>query len=136
MRLPTAKKVLKEDLKDAPDWVNNLIQPINAFMENVYQCLNKNVTLQDNIGSFIYTFTYKTAATYPSPTDQEPVEFLNQLKTKPIGVVLLQAYEKTTYTAAEGPVYVPWIENNGSIVLGIITGLEPEKSYLIRLAVF
>lgn len=134
MRLPTAKKVLKEDLKDAPDWVNNLIQPINAFMENVYACLNKNVTLQDNIGSFIYTFTYKTPATYPASVD--PVEFLNQLKTKPIGVVVLQVYDKSNYVAAEGPVYIPWIENNGSIVLGTITGLEPDKSYLVRLAVF
>lgn len=136
MRLPTAKKVLKEDLKDAPDWVNNLIQPINTFMENVYACLNKNVTLQDNIGSFIYTFTYKTPSTYPSDADQEPLEFLNQLKTKPIGVVVLQAYEKTTYTPAQGPVYAPWIENNGSIILGVITGLAPDKSYFIRLAVF
>lgn len=136
MRLPTAKKVLKEDLKDAPDWVNNLIFPINAFMENVYQCLNKNVTLQDNIGSFIYTFTYKTVPSYPSPTDQEPVEFLNQLKTRAIGVVVLQVYEKTTYVPAAGPVYVPWVENNGSIVTGLITGLEADKSYFIRLVIF
>jgi len=136
MRLPSQSKVLKEDLKDAPDWVDQLIFPINSFMANVYQCLNKNVTLQDNIGSFIYAFTYKTAADYPVATNQPPIEFLNQLKTKPIGVIVLQAYEKTTYVAAPGPVYVPWIENNGSIVTGVITGLEADKSYLIRLAVF
>lgn len=136
MRLPTQKKILKEDLRGAPDWINPLINVVNTFFENVYACLNKNVTLQDNIGSFIYTFTYKTVPSYPSPTDQTPVEFLNQLKTRAIGVVVLQAYEKTTYVAAAGPVYVPWIENNGSIVTGLITGLEPDKSYFIRLVIF
>lgn len=134
MRLPTQSKVLKEDLKGAPEWVDQLIFPINTFMANVYQCLNKNVTLQDNIGSFIYAFTYKTPATYPTGVD--PVEFLNQLKTKPIGVIVLQVYDKSNYVAAPGPVYIPWIENNGSIVLSTITGLEAEKSYLVRLAVF
>lgn len=126
--------MLKEDLKGAPGWVDNLIQPINAFMENVYQCLNKNVTFNDNIASFIYTLTYKTPASYPA--DVDTVEFLNQLKAKPIGVIVLQAYEKATYQAAEGPVYVPWIENNNSIVVSTITGLEADKTYLVRLAVF
>lgn len=134
MRLPTQNKILKEDLKGAPEWVDQLIFPVNTFMANVYQCLNKNVTLQDNIGSFIYTFTYKTPVSYPA--DVDTVEFLNQLKTKPIGVVLLQVYDKSNYVAAAGPVYVPWIENNGSIVLSTITGLEADKSYLVRLAVF
>lgn len=134
MRLPTQKKVLKEDLKEAPPWVDNLIQPINTFMENVYQCLNKNVTFYDNIASFIYTVTYKTPVSYPA--DVDVVEFLNQLKTKPIGVIVLQVYDKANYEPAAGPVYVPWVENNGSITLGTITGLEAEKSYLVRLAVF
>lgn len=134
MRLPTQKKVLKEDLKEAPPWVDNLIQPINAFMENVYQCLNKNVTFNDNIASFIYTLTYKTPVSYPASVDA--VEFLNQLKTKPIGLMVLQVYDKSNYEPAAGPVYVPWVENNGSITLGTITGLEAEKSYLVRLAVF
>lgn len=133
MRLPTQKKVLKEDLKDAPKWVDNLIQPINTFMENVYQCLNKNVTFGDNLASFIYTLTYTTPSTYPADVDQ--VEFLNQLKTKPIGVLLMQVYEKNTYTPPPGPVYVPWVETNGSIQVGTITGLEASKSYIIRLAV-
>lgn len=134
MRLPTQKKVLKEDLKGAPGWVDNLIQPVNAFMENVYQCLNKNVTFTDNIASFIYTLTYKTPSTYPAGVD--PVEFLNQLKTKPIGVLVTQAFDKATYEPAPGPVYVPWVENNGTIILGTITGLAVNKSYLIRLVVF
>lgn len=134
MRLPTQKRVLKEDLKDAPPWVDNLIQPLNAFMGNVYQCLNRNVTFQDNLASFIYTLTYTTPSTYPSGV--ETVEFVNQLKTKPIGVLVLQAYNKSNYVAAPGPVYVPWIEVNNSINVGTITGLEASKSYLVRLAIF
>lgn len=134
MRLPTQKKILKEDLKGAPAWVDNLIQPVNAFMENVYQCLNRNVTFQDNFASFIYTMTYKTPVSYPADVDS--FDFLNQLKSRAQGVVVVQAYDKSNYVAAPGPVYAPWVENNGSIVLGTIKGLEANKSYFIRLMVF
>lgn len=134
MRLPTQKKILKEDLKSAPEWVDPLILILNTFMENVYQCLNRNVTFTDNLASFIYTLTYKTPSTYPTGVDQ--IEFLNQLKTKASGVIVLQAYDKSNYVPAAGPVYAPWVENNGSIVLGTLTGLEADKSYFIRLVVF
>lgn len=134
MRLPTQKKILKEDLKGAPEWIDPMIQVLNTFMENVYQCLNKNVTFNDNIASFTNTLVYKTPLTYPSDVDN--VEFLNLLKTRATGVIVLQAYDRSNYVAAPGPVYAPWVENNGSIVVSTITGLEADKTYVIRLVVF
>lgn len=134
MRLPTQKRLLKEDLKDFPTGSVSMIDTINSFFENVYQCLNRNVTFQDNVASFIYTLTYTTPSTYPAGV--EMVEFANQLKTKPIGVLVLQAYDKSNYVAAIGPVYIPWVEVNNSINVGTITGLEASKSYLVRLAIF
>lgn len=130
MRLPTQKKILREDVNDAKD----LIDPLNSFMESVYQALNKNITLQENIASFVYELSYSTPATYP--TGVLPVSILNQLRTRPIGVQVLQAVEKSTYDPAPGPVFVPWAENSaGGISLRTITGLEASKTYLIRLLV-
>lgn len=134
MRLPQQKKILREDLKDAPPWVNGIVSPVNAFMENVYNALNRNLTLNENIASFTQEFTYTTPSTYP--TGVQNMSFLNQLKTKPIGVQVMQVYDKATYIPAPGPVYVPWVEVNGSIVIYPITGLEASKTYLVRVVVF
>lgn len=133
MKLPTSKKISREDLKDAPPWVSGIINPVNSFMETVYQALNKNITLQENINSFIKELPYITDSTYPVAQN---VKFQNVLKTKPIGVVVMQAFDKATYTPAIGPVYVPWIEINNEIIIGSITGLEASKEYTIRLLIF
>jgi hypothetical protein len=132
-KLPTQKKILREDVKGAPDWINSVIGPINSFMENVYTALNKNVTFSENIASFIKEITVTTPSGYPTMDD---IEFMSELKTKALGVTVMQAYEKSTYAPAPGPVYAPWIEDNGSIILSQITGLEASKTYLIRLLVY
>lgn len=134
MRLPIQKKILREDLKGAPDWINPLIDVLNSFMGSVYTSLNRNITFNDNIASFEKELVYNTPSTYPSGMD--PVEFLSQLKTKARAVILEQAYDRSNYVAATGPVYVPWVENNGSIILSTIQGLEASKSYVIRVLVF
>lgn len=132
MKLPTQKRILREDIKDAPDWVSSLINPINSFMEVVYQSLNKNITFSENVAAFIKELTYTTSSTYPAGL---VVSFANSLKTKASGVMLMQIYETATYTPPPGPVYIPWVENNGAIMVSSITGLEASKTYLIRLLV-
>ena len=133
MRLPSQKKLLREDLKDFPEGSVSMINTINSFFETVYQALNRNITFQDNFASFVYVFTYRTPTTYPASVPA--VEFTNTLKTKPVGLWAIQVYDKSNYKPAAGPVYVPWIENNNLIQMGTITGLEADKSYLIRVVV-
>lgn len=133
MKLPQIKKILREDIKEAPNWVNGIIGPVNTFMESVYQSLNKNITFDQNIASFIKEITYRTPSTYP--TGVEIVQFQNNLRTKPIGIIVLQVYDKTNYTAPPGPVYIPWIEDNGTININTITGLEADKIYTIRMLI-
>ena len=134
MRLPGQKRIMREGLKDAPNWVNGLIDPINSFMERTYQAMNKNLTLTENIASFVKEFTYTTVSTYP--VGQPNTEFITSLKTKPSGLMLMQVYEKNTYTPAVGPVYVPWVEKDGNIIISTITGLDANKTYLVRVVVF
>lgn len=132
MKLPQTKKILREDVKDAPPWIGAIIDPVNSFMENVYQALNKSITFSENIRCFIKEITYKTTSTYPV---EAQVSFANELKVKATGVLVLQAVERTTYTPAPGPVYVPWVEDNGQILVRSITGLEASKTYTIRLLI-
>ncbi len=131
-KLPTIKKILREDVKDAPAWIDGIIQPFNSLAEFVYQSLNRNLTYRDNISCFIKELTYKTPSTYPTMDD---MQFVNQLKVKATGVQLLQAVETATYVPAAGAVYIPWVENNGSIIVSSVPGLAANKTYLLRLLV-
>lgn len=134
MKFAPVIKIKREDLKDAPPWINYLIDPLNGFMESVYQALSSNITFQDNVLSFVKEITYDTPSTYPSGVAN--ITFINTLKVRAIGVVVAQAYVKNAYTPVAGPVYVPWIESNGNIVVSTITGLSASTSYTIRLLVF
>lgn len=102
-------------------------------METVYQALNKNVTFNQNIACFIKEISYTTPSTYP--TGVANIQFVSQLKTKAVGLEVWQCFDKSTYIPAPGPVYVPWVEDNGNIIIYPITGLEASKTYTIRLLI-
>lgn len=134
MKLPQQKRILREDVKGAPSWVNGIIDTLNSFMESVYLILNHNVTLTENMSSFVKEIFYQTPSTYPSGVSN--IEFMNTLKSKATGVWVMQVYDRDVYLPPPGPVYVPWIEKNGTIVVYPITGLEASKNYTVRLVVF
>ena|SRR5690606_16750819 len=130
MRLPTLKKILREDLSGAPDWVQGIIAPLNAFMEYVYQALNRNVSDADNIACQVKELIYTTPSTYPT---MDNVEFQSTLKFKATGLQLLQIYERSTYTPPTSAVYVPWVEDsNGAIIIYPVIGLAASKTYVLR----
>lgn len=132
MRLPAQKRILREDVKDLPKSIGVIIDIFNSFAETVYQAMNRNITFSENVACFIKEITYKTTSLYPVMDD---VQFTNELKTKAAGVMVMQAVEKSNYTPAPGPVFVPWVESNGQILVSSITGLEASKTYTIRLLV-
>lgn len=132
MQLPATKKILREDLKEAPSWISGIIEPVNSFMENIYQALNGNITFTQNINSFVKEITYKTTAAYPV-TGQ--ISFTNDLKVRATGIFVMQAFDRSNYQPAPGPVYAPWVEDNGSLLINAITGLAASKIYTIRLLI-
>ena len=44
--LPPIRRISKEDLQEAPDWVEKLIYPINLFFDSVYRALNGRLTFE------------------------------------------------------------------------------------------
>lgn len=132
MRLPALKKILLEDLKGAPSWAGPMVSVINNFMEAVYQALNKNISDDQNVACQIKEIVYTTPSTYPTVDD---VTFLSGLKIKATQLFVSAAYDIDTNVPAIGPVYAPWQDNNGTIVIKSITGLAASKTYLIRLRI-
>ena len=134
MKLPTAKRILREDVKGIADQIGPVIDTLNSFMETVYQAMNRNMTFHENIRCQVKEIPYRTPSTYPAGV--EKTKFLSELKVKATGLWPVFAVDKSDYSPAAGPVYIPWVEDDGEIVISTITGLEASKIYTIRLIVF
>jgi hypothetical protein len=77
--LPPIKRITREDLKDAPDWINYLLYPLNLFLDSVYGSLNKSLTFDTNILSQSLSFNLVAGASASANTGK----FLLTMKSKP-----------------------------------------------------
>lgn len=132
MRLPSIKKILREDVRGAPEWISSIIEPVNSFMESVYQSLNHNVTFQENVAAFIKEIVLTTTSSYPT---MDAIEFMSQLKTKAISLIICQAYVRATYVPVS-ITGVAWVDKNGTIQITEILGLAASTTYVIRFVIF
>jgi hypothetical protein len=137
-RLPTLKRIQREDFPAAPDWLDQLAYPINTFFESVYNALNRNLTFGDNIAAEIRDFTFTTTAAYDgTAANWDVIEFQRSIKAIPKGVLLLQIrkFGLAAYSPIEGDVYVDWMEENGIVTIGLVRGLAASTKYSLRIAV-
>lgn len=73
MRLPTIRRILKDDLAkngDLPSWIDQLLFPLNQFIDVVTLALRENLDLQNNFTGKLVSldFTSGTAINIPIPT--------------------------------------------------------------------
>ncbi len=132
MKLPPIRKILREDLQDAPSWVTSIIDPINTFMDGIYLILNNNVTFADNITSFVRQVPLVTTSSYPT---MAPFSFPNPLKVKVMGILSVNCYITNNYVP-DTVTSVAWTEVNGQITITQILGLQVSTSYTITLLIF
>lgn len=133
-KLPEIKRISREDLPESPDWVNNLLSPLNSFMDTVYRSLNKSLTFQDNIQGQVRDLEFRTLATY-SGGDFTPVAFsYGSGAVRPTGVLLLQIRAGSGQVIKQ-PVSVQWSENNGTITIDYVSGLSNGSQYFIRVLI-
>lgn len=143
MKLPIQKKILREDVKEAPPWVDKLLYPINSFFETVFSGLSKNLTFSENIACQIKEIEFNTTGTYDgTAANWVNLKFNKTIKTKAQGVWLLQIIDLgnigtplSSYRPIEGDVCIDWMEDNGQIIIGLIRGLAASKTYSVRFLV-
>jgi hypothetical protein len=131
-RLPTQKRILKEELKEAPNWIEKLITPINQFMENVYNLLNKNLDLRNNIKCDIVEYQFKTS---PTGTFTLPIKLKHNLKSRPEGVLLMEIRQVDgTYSPVNGALSVQWRAGNEEVFIESIgvNNLNNSTTYMLR----
>lgn len=134
--LPTTKRIAKEDVKNAPDWFTPFLTQVNTFFSAVYDALNGQLTFGDNIAGFFKTLTFSTLSTYTASGTWNQISFLNTLRKKATGVLIMQISQQAgSYTPIKKAVSLDWTELNGSIILGFVSGLNDSTTYNLKLLV-
>lgn len=132
-RLPSIKKILREDVKDAPPWIDKLLYVLNRFMEEVYGALNKDLTFVDNIAASTKALTFTTKSTYPLEFDIQKIS--NPLKTNPQGVILMRQQNLTNNLPIKSSIGIDWDIIEGNIRILHVSGLTASTKYQLSLLI-
>lgn len=125
-KLPTTIRVLRSDSEG--------INIQNTFNQAIYDAVMGQLTFTENVRCQIKELTFPTLSTYSSH-DWTNIIFPVTIRTKPIGLELLQIYKTDENVPIYDPVYLDWQYINGNMVIRWIAGLEDETNYFLRVMV-
>lgn len=131
MKPPQTYRFQAQNYPDSPDWFRRFLSDINNFSEPLWNMVNKNITIQDNIDAQIFTFTIVAGATETDNT----VDFSSTLKHTPQTVVVGQAQSTSPYASPLTGVSLSWTYDNPNISVNAIAGLTSGQEYQITLRV-
>jgi hypothetical protein len=136
--LPSIKRIVREDIKNAPDWIESLIGPLNSFMEEVYNALDRDLTIGQNLRGAIKSINFKTRSSYgtaPVADNWEVQKIANPMQVKPQLVVIGDITDKDTFLPITSNVSLSWDFLDGTIRINYVAGLQANKRYEIKLLI-
>lgn len=133
--LPNQRRIFVSDFdEENQELVNQLSIPINTNIEFLYQTLNKNVSLKDNIYAEVKEFTTSVDA---NGTPIDTLKFQSVLNTAILGMQVLKARHSTG--ASVFPSATPFIsfsQSGKTITINNIAGLPVGQSFVITLVAY
>lgn len=136
MKLPNQRRIYTQDFpEEYQDFVTKLAESLNINLEFLYQALNKNISLRDNIACTIREVTVVVDST-GTPASQTTFALDNNLPV--LGVTALSTINLTNSTGyPTGQPYVAWEFNNqGKFVIRYISSLTPGNTYRLTLSIW
>jgi len=140
--IPEFRRILKEDLTAAPDWIDGMITPINLFFEQVYNAMNKKLSINDNVNGMVYSGQFSTPSTYSDGANINFNKFsFNYTGSfNPRSILIGNINLNSSYATTQiKPVFVDWtlsttaLSSTPIITINYITGLIASSSYNITL---
>jgi len=129
-KLPAVKRISRDDVREAPEWIERLLYPLNLFMETIYYALNKNVTFEENILAQRHSFSIKAGATAAANQYVFAVTMARSPKMLLLGKCEEQA---AVFTPIGGPVWIDWTYQDNTVRIESISGLTSTKTYTLEL---
>ncbi len=132
MKLPNISRYQKQNYPGSPDWFTRFIGDLNTFTETMWNVLNRNLTIADNLDAQVYAFSILAGAAAINNTQT----FTPTLKHVPQAVIVGNCVDQASYAAAlSTAVYVSWAWTGSQIQIQSITGLTSGHTYLVTLVV-
>lgn len=126
--LPDTRRLNREDFQDAPNWIDPMLTVINAFMDSVYNIMNRNISLTQNLNIQIVTINVET----DTNGDIKPVKLKTTVRGRVAGVSVIRVI--TTDTSSISP-FVSFTQNENILTISNIASLNSNQKYKIILLV-
>lgn len=126
--LPDTRRLNREDFQDAPAWIDPMLTVINAFMDSVYNIMNRNISLTQNLNIQIVTINVET----DTNGDIKPVKLKTTVRGRVAGVSVIRVI--TTDTSSISP-FVSFTQNENILTISNIASLNSNQKYKIILLV-
>lgn len=125
MKIPIQQQLSRQDFPDAPNWLSDLLYPLNLFMTIIVNALRSQLTLQDNFSCTINEVNLVAKAS----ANLNTFSFLWELNRQPIELTMHVTRTDGVY---ESIYAVPsWNLVGDSIQINGIQGLTNTVSYKI-----
>lgn len=126
--LPDTRRLNREDFQDAPNWIDPMLTVINAFMDSVYNIMNRNISLTQNLNIQIVAINVET----DTNSDIKPVKLKTTVRGRVAGVSVIRVI--TTDTSSISP-FVSFTQNENILTISNIASLNSNEKYKIILLV-
>lgn len=135
MKLPSFKRLFYTDFEaDFQALVEQLSNTINQGFETLYNALNNNLTLSDNLAASVKDVTLSVDST-GRPTS--PTAFTISNSNTISGLQVLKATNNTNATVyPTGGIFITYTQSSNQITINNITGLPVNNQFSIRVVAF
>lgn len=132
MRLPSFKRLVTQDYdKDDQKLVDTLSSSLNGGIESLYETLNNNVSLSDNIKCTVKQVTLQVDS---QGKPKVSTSFLLDIKGKIWGCSVVQAVNVTNPTTYPlGAPFISYTQNDTIVTITNVTGLQQNNTYVLTL---
>jgi outer membrane protein assembly factor BamA len=136
VKLPSFKRIFTADYpKEFKQLVDTLSVSLNNGIEVLYQALNGQLTLTDNLKATVKDVTVTVDST--GKPKQPSVFTLNTGLSKLDGLTVLSAINNTNSGIfPTSGVFISFSQNNSSVIINNITGLQADQSYTLHIVAY
>ena len=126
MKISSPRRILAEDFEpDERDLVNKIADCFNTFAEDIFNVVNKNLTISENLAQELKTIQKVKVDATGKPIFT--LNFKNPLKAKVLGMQVVRIIGEIPTSHP----FITWVENNSIIEIKNITGLVNSVEYNI-----
>jgi len=133
-KLSSYRRLLEQDFPDDSELVKKLGITINSSFDELYNALNNRLTIRDNLSATIAEFTVTVNAA-GTPRNNTSFKLLNnQTVVEGLLVISVSGASDPTVLPTSG-LAISYVRSESNINIQNIKGLQPDKSYRVKVIV-